>query len=97
LEDDRFKNLLDLVNRVRDSEEEKMAYTGMSQPLQDKQIAAPGSLAAAQGNAAGAGPGEKRIQEFINFKMPKDLALVSNQEQSKSKARRSEGTRKAAS
>lgn len=51
LEDDRFKNLLDLVNRVRDSEEEKMAYTGMSQPLQDKQIAAPGSLAAAQGNA----------------------------------------------
>lgn len=36
LEDDRFKNFLELINRVRDSEEEKLAYSGMSQPLQDK-------------------------------------------------------------
>ena len=57
---------------MRDSEEEKLAYSGMSQPLQDKMQAAPASL------AGQVGPPAPRIQEFVNFKMPKDIALVSN-------------------
>ena len=72
LEDDRFKNFLELVNRVRDSEEEKMAYSGIGQQMQEK-VAAQGALTA----AGGLNGGEKRIQEFVNFKIPKDLALVS--------------------
>lgn len=44
LEDDRFKQMLELVNRVRDCEEEKMAFSGMSQPMQEKQLAAQGAI-----------------------------------------------------
>ena len=45
----------------------------MSQPMQEKQ------MAAAQNTAVGGNAGNpSRLQEFINFKMPKDLALVSS-------------------
>ena len=52
-----------------------MAYSGMSQPMQEKQ------MAAAQNTAVGGNAGNPpRVPEFINFKMPKDLALVSGSE-----------------
>ena len=66
--------MLDFVNRVREAEEEKMAYAGMSQPMQEKQMTANANMV----GAAGVAGIEKRVQEFVNFKMPKDLALVSN-------------------
>ena len=59
------------MNRVREQEEDKLAYSGMSQPMQEKQAAVQGALVGANGN-------EKRPQEFVNFKMPKDLAIVSS-------------------
>ena len=67
MEDDRFKLYLDFVNRVKDIEDEKMAYQavtpGMPIPnIPDKAIPIASGL---------------RNNEFVNFKLPKDLALVS--------------------
>ena len=69
MEDDRFRMYLDFTNRVKDIEDEKMAYQavtpGMPIPnISEKQLV--------PGVACGL-----RNQEFVNFKLPKDLALVS--------------------
>ncbi len=49
--------MLDFVNRVREAEEEKMAYAGMSQPMQEKQMTANANMV----GAAGAAGTEKRV------------------------------------
>ena len=41
--------------------------------MQEKQMTANANMV----GAAGVAGTEKRVQEFVNFKMPKDLALVS--------------------
>ena len=61
---------LDFTNRVKDIEDEKMAYQAVTPGMPIPNIP---EKSLVQGAAGG-----MKNQEFVNFKLPKDLALVSS-------------------
>ena len=63
-----MKLYLEFVNRVKDIEDEKLAFQAVTPGMPIPNIPEKSLQLATTGN---------RSNEFVNFKLPKDLALVS--------------------